>query len=127
MFSLASIAQVALGGAAGSVLRYMTNVTAGRLFGMGFPMGTLIVNVLGSFLMGALVVVLAEKGLTRHAPLLMTGFLGGFTTLSAFSLDTVTLWERGQTGLALAYVALTLILSLAALVLAMQLLKGTFA
>ncbi|MGA0541090.1 fluoride efflux transporter CrcB [Neotabrizicola sp. VNH66] len=127
MFSLASIVQVALGGAAGSVLRYMTNVAAGRLFGTGFPMGTLIVNVLGSFLMGVLVVFLAEKGLTRHAPLLMTGLLGGFTTLSAFSLDTVTLWERGQTGLALAYVALTLILSLAAIVLAMQLLKGTFA
>ncbi|MBE2276283.1 MAG: fluoride efflux transporter CrcB [Rhodobacteraceae bacterium] len=127
MFSLSSMFQVAVGGAAGSVLRYMTNVAAGRLFGTGFPLGTLVVNVVGSFLMGVLVVLLAEKGGTRHAPLLMTGLLGGFTTLSAFSLDTVTLWERGQHGLALGYVALTLGLSLCAIVLALHLLRGVFA
>jgi CrcB protein len=127
MFSLSSMFQVAVGGAAGSVLRYMTNVAAGRLFGTGFPLGTVVVNVVGSFLMGVLVVLLAEKGGTRHAPLLMTGLLGGFTTLSAFSLDTVTLWERGQHGLALGYVALTLGLSLCAIVLALHLLRGVFA
>ncbi len=127
MFSLSSILQVAIGGAAGSVLRYMTNVATGRFFGLGFPVGTLTVNVVGSFLMGALVVVLAEKGGMRHAPLLMTGLLGGFTTLSAFSLDTVTLWERGEQGLALGYVALTLVLSLGALVLALHLVRGVFA
>ncbi len=54
--------------------------------------------------MGVLVVVLAHKGGMRFAPLLMTGLLGGFTTFSAFSLDAFTIWERGQVGLAAAYV-----------------------
>lgn len=127
MFSLSSMFQVALGGAAGSVLRYLVTLAAGRLVGTAFPAGTLAVNVIGSFLMGALVVMLAERGGLRHAPLLMTGLLGGFTTLSAFSLDTVTLWERGDAALAMAYVALTLTLSLAAIVLALHLFRGAFA
>lgn len=107
------VLQVALGGAVGSVARHGVNLGAGRLFGPGSPAGTLAVNVLGSFLMGLLVVVLAARG-NALAPLLMTGLLGGFTTFSAFSLDTVTLWQRGQ-GTALAYVAASVALSLAAL------------
>jgi CrcB protein len=110
-----TLSQVALGGAIGASLRYLTNVGALRLFGQGFPMGTLIVNVLGSFVMGVLVVVLAKKGGTHLAPLLMTGILGGFTTFSAFSLDALTLWERGQHSLAFGYVAASVILSLAAI------------
>lgn len=106
---------VALGGAIGASLRYLTTVGAMRLFGPGFPVGTLIVNVLGSFLMGVLVVVLSHKGGMRLAPFLMTGILGGFTTFSAFSLDAATLWERGQTMLALGYVAASVLLSLAAM------------
>lgn len=111
-----TLSQVALGGAIGASLRYLTNVGAGRLFGPGFPVATLVVNILGSFLMGVLVVVLAKKGGNHFAPLLMTGVLGGFTTFSAFSLDAITLWERGQTGPAILYVAGSVILSLAALV-----------
>ena len=65
--------------------------------------------------MGVIVVVLAKKGGNHFAPLLMTGILGGFTTFSAFSLDALTLWERGQTGLAFGYVAASVILSLAAI------------
>jgi CrcB protein len=65
--------------------------------------------------MGALVVVLARKGGNAYAPFLMTGVLGGFTTFSAFSLEAVTLWERGATGLAAAYVAANVVLSIAAL------------
>ena len=84
-------------------------------------------NVAGSFLMGLLVVVLAEKSGNRLAPFLMTGILGGFTTFSAFSLDTITLWERGQTGLAAAYVLASVILSLAAILLALHLFRGAFA
>jgi CrcB protein len=110
-----TLSQVALGGAIGASLRYLTNVGALRLFGQGFPMGTLFVNVLGSFVMGVLVVVLAKKGGTHLAPLLMTGILGGFTTFSAFSLDALTLWERGQHSLAFGYVAASVILSLAAI------------
>lgn len=108
------VLQVALGGAVGAVARHAVNIGAGRLLGPGFPAGTLAVNVAGSFLMGLLVVVLAGRG-NALAPLLMTGLLGGFTTFSAFSLDTVTLWQRGQGAVALAYVAASVGLSLAAL------------
>ena len=114
MFS--TLLQVALGGAIGASARYLTSVGAMRLMGPGFPWGTLTVNVVGSFLMGVLVVVLAHKGGMKAAPFLMTGILGGFTTFSAFSLDAFTLYERGQTGGALAYVAASVVLSIAAIV-----------
>lgn len=110
-----TLTQVALGGAIGAALRYLTNVGALRLFGPGFPWGTMLANVVGSFLMGVLFVALAQKGGMRAAPFLLTGVLGGFTTFSAFSLDAVTLWERGAAGAALGYVAGSVILSLAAL------------
>ncbi len=116
--------QVALGGAIGASLRYLASVGATRAFGPGFPVATVFVNILGSFLMGVLVVVLAEKGGTRFAPFLMTGLLGGFTTFSAFSLDAVTLYERGQTLLAGGYVIGSVVLSLAALVAGMAVTRG---
>ena len=109
------ILQVALGGAIGASARYMTGLMMARLLGKGFPWGTLTVNIAGSFLMGVLVVVLAQTG-NRFAPLLMTGVLGGFTTFSAFSLDAVTLYERGQVALAGGYVAVSVTVSIAALV-----------
>ncbi|NCU19417.1 fluoride efflux transporter CrcB [Candidatus Falkowbacteria bacterium] len=118
---------VAAGGALGASLRYVVNVAAGRVFGAGFPWGTVIVNVAGSFLMGVLVVVLAHKGGTRYAPFLMTGVLGGFTTFSAFSLDALTIWERGQTGLAAAYVLGSVCLSLAGIVAGMAVARGMMA
>ena len=116
--------QVALGGAIGACLRYLTSVGAMRVFGAGFPVGTLIVNIAGSFLMGVIVVVLAKKGGMHLAPLLMTGILGGFTTFSAFSLDAITLYERGQAGLAFGYVAGSVILSLGALALGLYLARS---
>ena len=122
-----NVLSVALGGALGAVARYLTNVGAGRLFGAGFPYGTLTVNIVGSFLMGVLVVVLAERGGMRFAPLLMTGLLGGFTTFSAFSLDAVTLYERGQVGVAAGYVAASVVLSLAGLFAGLALARGAFA
>jgi len=127
MISASSLLQVAAGGALGASARYVVNVTTGRLLGTGFPWATLIVNVVGSFLMGLLVVALAEKFGNRYAAFLMTGCLGGFTTFSAFSLDTLTLYERGQTGLALLYVAASVLLSLAAIALALHLFRGAFA
>ncbi len=111
-----TILQVALGGAIGASARYGTAVAAMRAFGPGFPAATMIVNVVGSFLMGVLVVVLALKGGTRAAPFLLIGMLGGFTTFSSFSLDAFVIWERGQTMLAGAYVAGSVVLSLAGLV-----------
>jgi CrcB protein len=77
--------------------------------------------------MGALVVILAEKSGTRLAPFLMTGLLGGFTTFSAFSLDALTLYERGQPGLAAAYVIGSVALALAGIVLGIWLARAAFA
>ncbi len=119
-----TLSQVAFGGAIGACLRYLANVGAMRVFGPGFPYATLTVNILGSFLMGVLVAVLTAKGGMRFAPFLMTGILGGFTTFSAFSLDAVTLWERGQLWLSAGYVGASVIFSLAALVAGLSLARS---
>ena len=121
---LTSLFHVALGGALGASARYLVGVGAVRLLGHGFPWATLVVNVLGSLAMGALVVLLAQKDATRLAPLLITGLLGGFTTFSAFSLDAVTLYERGQVGAAAGYVAVSVVFSIGALFAGMTLMKG---
>ncbi|WP_435256567.1 fluoride efflux transporter CrcB [Thioclava sp. FR2] len=110
-----TLSQVALGGALGATMRYLTNVGVMRTLGPGFPFSTMIVNVAGSFLMGFLVVLMAKKGGNAFAPFVLTGLLGGFTTFSAFSLDALTLWERGEAPLAFAYVAGSVFLSLAAI------------
>ncbi|WP_194097936.1 fluoride efflux transporter CrcB [Marivivens aquimaris] len=107
---------VALGGGIGAAGRYLTNVGVMRLVGPGFPFGTVTVNVVGSFLMGLLVILLADKGGNKYAPFLMTGMLGGFTTFSAFSLDAVALYERNEILLAGVYVLGTVIVGIAALV-----------
>ncbi|WP_312527359.1 fluoride efflux transporter CrcB [Paracoccus sp. (in: a-proteobacteria)] len=106
--------QVALGGAIGASARYGINIVIGRLI-PGLPIGTLLVNIAGSFMMGLLTAVFAHRGGQQFAPLLLTGVLGGFTTFSAFSLDTLTLWERGQAGLAAGYVIFSVALSLIAI------------
>lgn len=76
-----------------------------------FPVAIIAVNVIGSFLMGLFVVLAAQRGLTHLSPFVMTGLLGGFTTFSAFSLEAVTLYERGEPALAALYMALSVILS----------------
>lgn len=124
---LATLLQVALGGAIGSTLRYLSNVGAMRWIGPGFPWATLFVNIAGSFVMGLVVEALAQRGGQHYAPFLMTGILGGFTTFSAFSLDTMAIWERGDHALAVAYVAASVGLSLVAIAAAMHLFRGAFA
>lgn len=107
---LGPVLLVAAGGALGSVLRYVVSVLAIEAFGLGFPWGTLAVNVIGSGLIG----VCAGLGLGGELRLLLvTGVLGGFTTFSAFSLETGLLWQRGW-WLAVVYVAASLGLGLAA-------------
>lgn len=107
---------VAVGGAAGSVARYAVVLAAGRWLSTGFPFGTLIVNVSGSFAMGLLAGLFAAWSAGNALrPLLMIGFLGGFTTFSSFSLDAVALFERGEAGAALAYVLSSVIVSIAGL------------
>lgn len=122
-----NLLSVAIGGAIGASCRYLTNAAVMRTIGPGFPWGTIVANVLGSFLMGVLVVLLAHKGGMRFAPFLMTGLLGGFTTFSAFSLDALTIWERGDTAFAAAYVLGSVVASLAAIVLGMALARGALA
>lgn len=120
--------QVALGGAIGAVLRFLAGVGIYRVLGQGaFPVGVLSVNIIGSFLMGVFVVLAAQRGLTHLNPLVMTGILGGFTTFSAFSLETVTLIERGQLGLAGLYVGLSVIGSVGGLMLGLWLARGVIA
>ena len=95
------------------------NVGCARYCGTAFPWGTLTVNIVGSFIMGVLAGWLAFKaGEGWSQPLrlfLTTGILGGFTTFSAFSLDAMLIWERGQGGLAAAYVGASVLLSIAGL------------
>ncbi|MEQ3626146.1 MAG: fluoride efflux transporter CrcB [Celeribacter sp.] len=119
--------QVALGGAIGATLRYLAGIAVLRVAGPGFPLGVLSVNIVGSFLMGALVVYLGQKGVTHLNPLLATGLLGGFTTFSSFSLEAYTLFERGQAGQAVLYVALSVGVSLLALVAGVFSMRGALA
>ena len=116
--------QVALGGAIGASLRYGANLGIGRLLGAAFPWHTLAVNVIGSALMGGLMVLLAHRGQQQLAPFLMTGILGGFTTFSAFSMDTISLAQRGETALAAGYVVASVLFSLAAFVCAAAVMRS---
>lgn len=108
---------VFVGGGIGSVLRYLVSITALRLYGPHFPLGTLAVNVIGCATMGAIAafVIWRGPGATGETVRIffMTGILGGFTTFSAFALDTMVLWERGDVVLAGAYVLISVGVSLA--------------
>ena len=119
---------VAFGGALGAVLRYLCSWAVLRGFGAHtVPLGVMTANVLGSFAMGVVVVALAQRGLLAWQPFLMTGLLGGFTTFSAFSLETATLIERGAFGQAALYVLLSVGLSVGGLFLGLWLARGVFA
>ena len=125
---ISTLSLVALGGAIGASLRYVAGVAVLRLFGMtAFPLGIITVNILGSFLMGVFVVVAADRGLTHLSPLVMAGILGGFTTFSSFSLETMTLIERGDVGQAGLYILLSVGLSVGALALGLVMARGVFA
>ena len=108
---------IAVGGALGAVLRYLSMQAALRLVGPGSPWGTLLVNVAGSLIMGlAAALILERAGSGRLALFLMTGVLGGFTTFSAFSLDTLYLLEKGRLAASAFYVGGSVILSVGALI-----------
>lgn len=118
---------VFLGAGIGGALRHAVNLGALRLFGTAaFPYGTLAINVLGSFLIGIVAEYWAlRSGLPQTGRLfLTTGILGGFTTFSAFSLETALLYERGQAIAALAYVLASVVLSVGALFLALALVRS---
>ncbi len=106
---------IAIGGAVGSVTRYVLGGAAQRATHISFPAGTLAVNVVGCFLIGMLTQHYMN---TQTSPLmraaLITGFCGGFTTFSAFSIETVALIEGGSYGRAAAYIVMSVTLSIAA-------------
>ena len=109
---------VALGGALGSVARYAVSLGAGRWLAAAFPWGTLIVNVAGSFAIGLLAALVTADGRptlgTDARAFVMIGILGGFTTFSSFSLETLNLARAGAVGAAAANAGLSLVLCLAA-------------
>ncbi|WP_424630272.1 fluoride efflux transporter CrcB [Bradyrhizobium sp. SYSU BS000235] len=120
------ILAVAAGGATGSVLRYLVGVGSGKLFGTDFPWGTLIINVTGSFLIGAFVGLFASKwDLPQAARIFLTvGICGGYTTFSTFSLDAWSLVERGESFSAVAYMIASVVLSVGALIAAMHIVRA---
>jgi fluoride exporter len=117
---------IALGGALGAVSRYLSVIAIGNLAGVTFPWGTLTVNVVGSFLMGILVVLFDTLNwVPVNIKLMLTiGFLGSFTTFSTFSMDTLRLFEGGETSHALLYMAASLLLTVAACALGLILARG---
>jgi fluoride exporter len=119
------ILAVAAGGALGSVARYLVGIGSGKLFGTDFPWGTLLINVTGSFLIGAFVGLFAAKwDLSQAARVFLTvGICGGYTTFSTFSLDAYYLIERGQILASSAYVGASVALSAGALVAALKLVR----
>jgi CrcB protein len=108
---------VFIGGGLGSTLRYIVNVVCPRFLGTAFPYHTFIINITGSTVMGLIAGYLAFKGdaVQSWRLFLMTGILGGYTTFSAFSLDSMVLYERGEIGLALFYVLGSVVFSIAGL------------
>jgi CrcB protein len=109
---------VFLGGGIGSALRHGVNLAGARLAGTSFPYYTLFANITGSLVMGLLAGYFAFKGgAPQHLRLfLTTGILGGYTTFSAFSLDAVLLYERGEIGAAAIYVLSSVALAILGLV-----------
>ncbi|MGV1914218.1 fluoride efflux transporter CrcB [uncultured Agrobacterium sp.] len=111
-----NILLVAVGGAIGSVARYLVGLGATRLAGPNFPFGTLTVNIAGAFAIGLLVEMIARRfdASAEMRVFIVTGILGGFTTWSSFTLDTMVLFERGEIGLSALYLLASLLVSFAA-------------
>lgn len=127
MQAVTHIGWVFLGGGLGSALRYLVGSAALALTGPNSPFGTLAVNIIGCTLMGVLAEWLAwrDMGIDASVKLfLAAGLLGGFTTFSAYALDTVALWQRGEPLTALAYAAGSVLLSIAGLLGGMALARG---
>ena len=109
---------VGAGGAIGSIVRYLSGVAVGRVWASAFPLATMLINISGSLIMGLFIGWLARTTPAWQADArryFAVGVLGGFTTLSSFSLDTVVLLERGEFGQAVLYVLGSVVVSIAAL------------
>ncbi|MFD1251922.1 MULTISPECIES: fluoride efflux transporter CrcB [Devosia] len=122
-----AFALVGIGGAIGAMGRYGLSQLIGRLLPMSFPLATLLVNILGSLAMGVFVGLMARllPAWQAEARLFVAvGILGGFTTFSSFSLDTIVLMERGALIEAGLYVVLSVVVCLAGLYLGLLMTRG---
>ncbi|WP_068082379.1 fluoride efflux transporter CrcB [Polycladidibacter stylochi] len=119
---------VFLGGGTGAMCRHLVSLAGLRYLGPSFPWGTFTVNILGSIIMGLFIEFLAHR--LNSSPefrlLVATGFLGGFTTFSSFSLDTAVLWERGEPLLAFAYVAGSVLIGITGLFIGLYIARAAF-
>ena len=119
---------VAIGGAIGSVLRYGTGVFVGTLWRNSFPLGTLMINIVGSLVMGLFVGLMARLLPTWQSDARLffaVGVLGGFTTFSSFSLDAISMIERGDVLLATLYVVLSVAIAVPALYIGLIIMRGS--
>ena len=119
---------VAIGGALGSVARYGTGVAVGRVWNLSFPLGTMLINIAGSLVMGLFIGFLARTTPSWQSDgrlFFAVGVLGGFTTFSSFSLDAISMIERGDIGPALAYVLASVIIGIGALYVGLLVMRGS--
>ncbi len=105
---------VLIGGGTGSVLRYLASVLTNKYFPTSFPVGTFVVNIIGCFIIGALTGLYLKNNLTNPDTklLLVTGFCGGFTTLSTFAQENINLMQTNNMTLAIIYTGLSVLLGL---------------
>lgn len=119
---------VGAGGALGAMARYGFSILIGRLWPMGFPLATLLINIVGSIAMGLFVGLMAKLLPANQEELRLfvaVGIFGGFTTFSSFSLDTIVLIERGELIQAITYVALSVVVCLIGLYLGLLITRGS--
>jgi CrcB protein len=111
---LKTILYIAIGGAIGSVLRYLTSVFVNKYWASQFPLATFIVNVMGCFAIGLFIGIIEKNNMVNGNLkwLLITGFCGGFTTFSAFGLENFTLFQSNNSIIAFTYIGLSIVLSL---------------
>lgn len=119
---------IAIGGALGSMARYAAVGYITPLFNYRFPAGTFLVNIVGSFLIGACYVLLVERALlsSEWRLFFITGILGGFTTFSAFSLEILQMWQEGHVVTSIFYAASSVVIGLLCAYLGMQLTQKVF-
>lgn len=121
-----AILSIALGGALGAVARHGVNAGVTAMFGVKFPLGIMVANILGSFILGFLVTAFALYWDVHHLlkTMMVVGFLGAFTTFSTFSLDSVAMFERGDVAAGLFYIAGSVTFSITALYVGMALARS---